>query len=144
MGYTEQETPLLIGLGASAISDAGTMYVQNIKEVEGWNEAVDAGRMPFFRGHAMTRSDMILRRHIHNIMCKGGTSWLQEEEQCPEMEETFRKLIPLREDGLVELQPFSVKVTRRGRPFLRNVGACFDARLAASSSGEKPVFSRTA
>lgn len=143
MGYTEKESPLLIGLGASAISDAGTMFVQNLKEVEAWSAAVDAGKIPFFRGHEMSRSDLVLRRHIHNIMCKGKTSWQNEEEQCEEMDQALKNLLPLQQDGLVEIHPFSVEVTELGKAFLRNIGACFDAKLHQANQ-QQSVFSRTA
>lgn len=143
MGYTEKETPLLIGLGASSISDAGTMMVQNLKEVEAWSAAVDAGKLPFFKGHELTEEDLVLRRHILNIMCKGKTSWYQETEQCEGQAAAIARLLPLQQDGLVELTPFEVKVTPAGKPFLRNIGACFDARLHHTQSSA-PVFSRTA
>jgi oxygen-independent coproporphyrinogen-3 oxidase len=132
MGYTEKESPLLIALGASSISDAGTMFVQNLKKVEDWTDAVNKGVFPFFRGHQLTGEDLILRKHILNIMCKGQTSWLHEEEQCDALEDAQKELIGLQHDGLVELKPFSVSVTPRGKQFLRNTGACFDARLRRS------------
>lgn len=132
MGYTEKESPLLIALGASSISDAGTMFIQNFKKVEEWAEAVNKGEFPFFRGHQLTREDLVLRNHILNIMCKGQTSWLNENEQCESIEEAQKELIGLQQDGLVELNSFSVQVTPKGKPFLRNAGACFDARLRRS------------
>jgi len=143
MGYTEQETSLLIGLGVSAISDAGTQFVQNEKTVEEWNEAVDKNQFPFFRGHQLTEEDLILRKHILNIMCKGETGWYNPFEQCPAIDHAVSRLQELADDGLVKLDPFSVCVTEKGKPFLRNIGMCFDERLQRAKPGEE-IFSRTA
>jgi oxygen-independent coproporphyrinogen-3 oxidase len=46
------------------------------------------------------------------------------------------------EDGLVELESDRLRVTPRGRFFLRNVCMPFDAYLAAPSP-DRPVYSRT-
>lgn len=143
MGYTEHETSLLIGLGVSAISDAGTMFVQNEKTLEKWNAAVDKNEFPFFRGHQLNEEDLILRKHILNIMCKGETSWYNPDEQCTAVDQAHVRLQELEADGLVELTPFSVKATKKGKPFLRNIGMCFDARLQQSKPQEQ-IFSRTA
>lgn len=143
MGYTEKESPLLIGLGASSISDAGTMFVQNEKKVEDWAAAVSEGKFPFFRGHGLTREDLVLRRHILNIMCKGHTSWLKEEEQCDALEDAQKALLDMQADGLVETGPFSVSVTPAGKQFLRNAGACFDARMHRARP-ESSLFSQSA
>lgn len=143
MGYTEKETSLLIGLGASSISDASTMLVQNYKKTEDWASAVDNGEFPFFRGHQLNREDLVLRKHILNIMCKGKTSWWNEDEQCEALVEAESELRQMEQDGLVELHPFGVTVTPKGKPFLRNAGACFDARLRRSRPKES-IFSQSA
>lgn len=142
MGYTEHDNSLLVGLGVSAISDAGTMLVQNEKTLEDWNQVIDGNKTPFFRGHQLDSEDIILRKHILNIMCKGKTSWAGMGEQCEELDNTIERLKILKEDGLVEMGPFSVSVTKKGRPFLRNIGLCFDARYHRSRPKEN-LFSRS-
>ena len=52
MGYTENQTDLLIGLGASAISDAKTAYAQNVKKVESYQADIRAKGQAVFRGHS--------------------------------------------------------------------------------------------
>ena len=46
------------------------------------------------------------------------------------------------DDGLVELASDGLRVTPRGRFFLRNVCMPFDAYLGAASP-DRPVYSRT-
>ena len=51
MGYTTSTSKLLIGLGASSISDAWGAYAQNEKKISEYKERVNAGRLPIFKGH---------------------------------------------------------------------------------------------
>ncbi|CAN5229637.1 oxygen-independent coproporphyrinogen III oxidase [soil metagenome] len=143
MGYTTRETKLLIGLGVSAISDAGTMYAQNRKKLEEWSADIEDGKSANFRGHTMTTEDTILRKHIMNIMCKGETSWKNPEDSVDYIKEAVSKLSALQEDKLVTISDSGTKLTLAGRPFLRNAGLCFDARQARSESGSR-IYSTTA
>lgn len=142
MGYTEKNTKLLIGLGVSAISDAGTFLMQNEKTLETWNKTIDENRFPIFRGHQLNEEDLVLRNHILNIMCKGETNWFAAENQVNVLDECTERLQALEADGLVEITPFKVTVTKAGRPFLRNIGMCFDARFHREKPKEQ-LFSHT-
>src|SRR5690606_7244159 len=64
MGYTASHTELLIGLGASSISDTGTAFMQNEKEVEAYQASVFSGKLPIFKGHILNSEDLLLRQHI--------------------------------------------------------------------------------
>lgn len=140
MGYTPRHTELLIGLGASSISDTGTSFMQNIKEVEAYEEAVFTGILPQLKGHELTEEDLIIRKHILNLMCRLSTSWT--EDVLPYFVDALIRLQPLEEDGLLEYSNRHIKVLEAGRPFLRNVAMCFDARLWEAQP-TTPVFSRS-
>jgi len=75
MGYTSQHTQLLIGLGVSSISDSLYAFAQNVKTVEEYLQLVNEGNLPVFKGHLLTSEDLIIRKHILDIMCKGETKW---------------------------------------------------------------------
>ncbi|WP_162052509.1 oxygen-independent coproporphyrinogen III oxidase [Pontibacter pamirensis] len=140
MGYTPRHTELLIGLGASSISDTGTAFMQNIKEVEAYEAAVATGQLPIFKGHELTQEDSRIRRHILNLMCRLHTSWSKTEEDY--FVDALVRLQPLAEDGFVECRKGYIQVLPAGRPFLRNIAMCLDARLWEA----KPttlVFSRS-
>ncbi len=143
MGYTTKESTLLIGLGVSAISDAGTMYAQNEKTLELWSEAISKNIKPVFRGHILTQEDKVLRKHIMNIMCKGETDWKKKENKTESIGEALFHLKQLQEDNLVELTDTSAKVTAAGKPFMRNAGLCFDVRHHRSQ-GKNSIYSTTA
>jgi len=129
MGYTNQHTQLLIGLGVSAISDSWYAFAQNVKTVEGYISTVNNNVIPVVKGHLLNDEDLVLRRHILNLMCKGATNWKGNPPYCDALFEGFERLKPMLEDGLVWLTPSEIKVTPAGKRFLRNICMALDARL---------------
>ncbi len=127
MGYTPRHTRLLIGLGASSISDTGTAFLQNVKEVEAYEEQIAADRLPILKGHVLTDEDRVLRKHIQRIMCNGRTQWCDAE--YPYLIDALDRLVPLVQDGLVRISDRSIEVRPAGEPFVRNIAMCLDARL---------------
>ncbi|WP_121812301.1 oxygen-independent coproporphyrinogen III oxidase [Mucilaginibacter kameinonensis] len=132
MGYTHQHTQLLIGLGVSSISDSQYAFAQNVKTVEEYLELVKNGELPVFKGHILTNDDMMIRRHIQDIMCTGQTTWNHHTEPCEPLLEGIERLQPLADDGLIELNSWGLKVTPTGKNFLRNICMAIDARLWAN------------
>lgn len=129
MGYTEQSSRVLIGLGVSAISDCWTAFAQNVKTVEEYLKIVNEGRIPAFKGHLLNHSDLVIRQHILNIMCKGFTSWIQPEMQDKVFLDAELRLLELANDGLIVLGQSELRVTTTGKRFLRNICMAIDARL---------------
>ena len=140
MGYTHHYTELMVSLGVSSISDTWNAFAQNLKTVEDYREAVEKRQFPVFKGHVLSASDQVLRRHILNIMCKGYTSWEDETDQCEELEQAIARTEELQQDGLVELEGQTLKVSETGKAFLRNICLCFDARYWAKTP-EAKIFS---
>ncbi len=141
MGYTEHQSPLLIGLGPSAISDTGTMLAQNTHKLEDWNKAIDNGRLPIVKGHVMSAEDMILKEHIFDIMCNGETSWNLDSRHPEYLDSLFDRLIEFHENEMIRLEGNHLKVLEKGRPFLRHIAHCFDAR-SARMKREKVTYSK--
>lgn len=128
MGYTPYFTELAIALGASSISDCWNAFVQNEKSIEAYQALVDQGKFPFVKGHLLNEEDVVLRGHILNIMCRNETIWYLPEFQCDALYEGLDRLAPLEADGLIRRYPFQLKVTPKGRPFIRNICLALDAR----------------
>lgn len=141
MGYTSRFVNPLIGLGVSSISDSWDMFVQNEKVVENYMARVDAGELPFFRGHQLNREDCILRRHILNLMTRFETSWDDPETYVNHLDNIGEGLAGFRKDRLLDFSQSRCHVTDEGRPFLRNICMAFDAHLARDTA--KKQFSRT-
>ena len=142
MGYAPRFVSPLIGLGVSSISDCSDAFVQNEKTLELYEERVARGELPIFRGHKLNNEDVILRRHILNLMTRFETSWETPEVYVPYLDSVAERLEPLEHDELVKLKGKTCEVTDVGRPFLRNICMAFDACLTRDNSTTQ-LFSRT-
>lgn len=134
MGYTTHAASDLLGLGVSAISRIGGCYAQNPRELPAWEAAIDEGRVPVWRGLAMSRDDVIRGDLIQSLMCQGEVDTRRIADRhgidfARYFADDLRALDALRADGLVEVDPAHVRATARGRPLLRLIAMCFDAHL---------------
>ncbi len=129
MGYTASKTKLMIGLGVSSISDSWYGFVQNIKDLEEYQRLVSNDVIPVFKGHLLTREDEIIRKHILNLMCGMETSWFNDQMLFPDLPIVLGRLDKMQQDGLIETHMRQLKVTEKGRPFVRNICMAFDLRL---------------
>ncbi len=141
MGYTDAFTRPLLGLGVSAIGDAGDAYAQNEKELQVYQERIARRELPLQRGHLLDAEDQVLRRHILNLMTRMETQW-RGEDYTEFLGSVPERLTEFAADGLLELSEDGCKVTEAGRPFLRNICMAFDARLVRRSP-DRPLFSKT-
>lgn len=127
-GYTTDAADALIGLGATAIGQLPKGYAQNAPEAAGYARAIESGQFATKRGLALTADDRIRGVIIERLMCDltvdlapyGGRETFTDE---------FARLLPLIDEGLVELAGDKVTVTEPGRPYLRLAAAAFDAYL---------------
>ena len=128
MGYTHQFTKLMIGLGVSSISDSWNAFAQNVKKVEDYQQLVALGKLPIFKGHFLTRTDLQMRQHILDVMCLGVTAFTNEELKQEDIQDTLNLLEKLSQDDLIEIKKNEIFVTKGGRRFLRNICLAFDRR----------------
>lgn len=140
MGYTHHYTELMIGLGASSISDTWNGFSQNLKTIEAYQEAVNKNEFPIFKGHILTGQDLIIRKHILNLMCHGETHWCTEAIHWDALQEGVKRLQELEHDGLVKIFPQSLIITEQGKAFLRNICLCLDSRYWEKTP-EAAIFS---
>ncbi|MDQ1089271.1 oxygen-independent coproporphyrinogen III oxidase [Siphonobacter sp. SORGH_AS_1065] len=133
MGYTTTRSEVMIGLGASSISDCWTAFAQNEKDIEAYIAKVSEGILPLIKGHALTDEDLTIRQQILNLMCRF------ESQGMPA---SLEMLEELRNDGLVTYSKERVVITERGRAFIRNICMAYDKKLKEQSNAER-LFSRT-
>lgn len=142
MGYTSFNTHLMVGLGASSISDSWFGFAQNVKNVEEYQNLVENDIIPLYRGHILTDEDQIIRRHILNLMCQFKTTWTAFKLYLPQMDDILGRLKELEEDGIVTVKENSLTITEKGRPFVRNVCMAFDLPLQKKKPNTR-LFSMT-
>ncbi|WP_395067120.1 oxygen-independent coproporphyrinogen III oxidase [Flavobacterium sp.] len=133
MGYTSSKTQLMIGLGVSSIGDSWYSFSQNEKTIEDYYKKLDQDELPVFRGHILTKEDLIIRKHILNLMCQFRTSWDKENTYFTELPGIINQLHEMEVDGLLTLSSTSITVTDKGKPFVRNICMAFDLRLTKNA-----------
>ena len=142
MGYSDSKTQVMIGLGVSAISDSWYSFAQNVKGVEEYQALVESNLLPVYRGHILTNEDLVIRKHILNLMCSLKTSWSNTELYFNEIPEVLSSLKEMELDELIIISADGLKVTEKGRPFVRNVCMAFDLLLQRKQP-ETQLFSMT-
>ncbi|MBC7655206.1 MAG: oxygen-independent coproporphyrinogen III oxidase [Oligoflexus sp.] len=140
MGYTHQYTELMIGLGVSSISDTWNGFAQNVKKVEDYLRLVNSYEIPVFKGHILNEEDLLMRKHILNLMCKNETHWDKQDLLNDNFKRSLNGLHDLEAEGLIKKDKNCIKVTKLGERFLRNICAVFDTRLHHKQI-EENVFS---
>lgn len=134
MGYTTSNSSLLIGLGASSISDIGTAYAQNSKEIVSWQRAVDQGHLATDKGLILSKEDLQRRRLIMDLSCKGEV----HIPACWHFTTAQNELLQqLQADGILEKNGFWLKLKPEGKIFTRNACSLFDAYLQAPDPAVK-------
>ena len=129
-GYTVDPASALIGFGASSIGSFDEGYIQNEPHLGRYKEAIKRGELPVARGIAVTDSERRTRAVIERLMCDFEVDLQEVADSTNCNSEIFLPALtvlePLIKDGLVEVDQFIVRATHEGRPYLRNIAACFD------------------
>ncbi len=138
MGYTDQRTDVLLGMGVSSISETPFSFHQNEKVLPLYEAALNEGRLPTLRGHILTEEDKVRREQILNLMTNFEVSFVNEAQEN-QSKEFLAEMI---KDELVEIKDHKLMVNEAGRPFLRNACAFFDERLKTKQPQTK-IFSQS-
>jgi oxygen-independent coproporphyrinogen-3 oxidase len=152
-GYSTQPECDLVGLGPSAIGRIGHTHAQNAKTVEAWQRAIDAGRFATVRGIALDADDLLRRRIIMDLMCRGRVDFAEIRAEFGidmpvHLAGELMRLAPLAAHDLVRLKDDAVEVTPAGWYVVRAVAMVFDRyaqapRAPSAGADEHPVrFSR--
>jgi oxygen-independent coproporphyrinogen-3 oxidase len=124
MGYTDQRTDLLLGLGVSAISETPFSFHQNEKVLNLYEQKLDKAQLPSLRGHILNEEDKEQRTKILKIMTQFEVELSEDEKN---QAQSF--LSEMIKDQLVEIQGNKLVVLEDGKAFLRNAALFFDKRL---------------
>jgi len=146
MGYATKPAPHMLAFGMSGIGDVCDRFVQNDADFGGWSDGIDAGGLPVVKGHKLNDDDKLRRFAILNLMCNLELPWSLTEQVygAPANEllgESLKALPPLITDGLAEMDDSGIRITDKGRYFVRNVAMILDAYLGKGKG--KPIFSKT-
>ena len=142
MGYSSSKTQLMIGLGVSSISDSWYSFAQNEKNIEDYYQLLEWNKLPVVKGHFLTNEDLIIRKHILNLMCQFETSWNNTSAYFEELPDVIIHLQEMQDDGLLTVENKTIRIHEKGKPFIRNICMAFDLRLKRKIP-ENQLFSMT-
>ncbi len=146
-GYTTKGGADLIGVGLTSIGEGKDYYAQNYKEMERYEEAIDAGRLPYHRGVELSRDDRIRKAVIMELMANFKLDIARIEKEFgidfkEYFEDALQALKEFEQEGLVTLNDKAIEVSPTGTLLIRNIVMPFDAYMSKHGEGKK-VFSKT-
>jgi oxygen-independent coproporphyrinogen-3 oxidase len=142
MGYNTSHTELLIGLGASSISDAKYAYAQNVKDIKEYEKAAMSKELDLVKGYFLSDEDVIVKRAILDITCRRELVFSDELKKYLPLG-IHEELQGMADEGIIRLTDKKLEVTDLGMIFLRNIAKLFDNKLRYAKSGEDNMFSKS-
>lgn len=136
-GYTDDPAPVLVGLGASAISRFPQGYAQMNAATSAWARAVQAGQFATARGHAFAGADRLRGRIIEALMCDFR---VRSAELVRDFGAAPARLQVLFAPVVARFAPFlaqdaeGLTIPPEGRPLTRMIAAAFDEYAMAKHS----------
>ena len=133
-GYTTWAECDLIGFGVSAISKVGNSYSQSVRTVNAYYQRLDQGLLPIERGFALSQDDLLRREIIMTLMCSAPVDIEAIERDHginfnSYFSHELRLLGQYEDAGLITIDPKAIRVTPKGRLFVRASGMVFDKYL---------------
>lgn len=145
-GYSTHGGTDLYAFGMSGISQVGKLYYQNTKDINAYYEALDDERWAVQKTRWLNEDDLLRRDVIMQLMCRTELPFAEVDERwgieaVDYFHEEIDRLDGLEADGLVERKPDRIKITSKGRLFLRNIAMVFDRYLHLKKS--EKTYSKT-
>ena len=120
-GFTDDDAPVLIGLGASAISCFPDLLVQNEKNAGHYRAMLEQDLVPCARGVRRSQDDRLRGDVIERLLCHGRA------RLAPQLwREAAANLRGFRERALVSLSDGELIIAPDGLPYARTIAASFD------------------
>jgi oxygen-independent coproporphyrinogen-3 oxidase len=120
-GFTEDQAPVLIGLGASAISSFPNLLVQNEKNTGRYRMMLSQDRLTANRGIIRTAEDQRRGAVIEALLCRG-----RARIDADLRAEALPLLQPYLDAGLCATDGEDLVILPEGLPYARSIAARFD------------------
>ena len=138
-GYSTHGGCDLVAFGVSSISAIDNVFAQNHKQIDDYQNAVDAGNLPVARGFELSDDDVLRQEVIKQLICHFELKFTDIETQFSinfkaYFVEELEQLKPMVDDGLVEVGENSIRVNLAGRLLIRRICMIFDAYINKSST----------
>lgn len=121
-GFTDDQAPVLIGLGASSISEFPDLFVQNEKNAGRYRMLTGADQLTGRKGVVRTADDRRRGTIITDLLCQG-----RAVVDADLLAANRSRLTPFIERGLVRIDGDTLHLLAGNEPYARSVAAVFDA-----------------
>ena len=121
-GFTDDSAEMLIGLGASAISQFPGLIAQNEKNAGRYRIRVSSGLLPATHGIVRDADDQRRGVIIEQLLCNG-----EAEVRDILVRDLLDRLHPFLERGLVTLECGRLRLPDYARPYARVIASLFDS-----------------
>ncbi len=137
-GYTTDEAPALIGLGASGIGSLPQGYIANDGDIRAYKQIVRQGSLATARGIAVSDDDKLRRTIIERLMCDLridlDAMGAAMDFDARQFDADIAALADMESDGLLIRDGRKIAMTDAGRPLVRAACARFDRYLKAGET----------
>jgi len=146
-GYTTRGGVDLVGIGVTSIGEGRDHYAQNYKGLLEYEAAIDAGKLPFWRGVELNKDDLIRKSVIMELMSNFRLDIKRVEIEFgidfnDYFTDAIRELQPMVDEGLVKISDKEITVSQTGTLVIRNIAMPFDAYMKKHADSKK-TFSKT-
>jgi len=146
-GYTTRGGVDLIGVGVTSIGEGRDHYAQNYKDLPEYEAAIDAGKLPFWRGVLLNEDDLIRKSVIMELMSNFRLDIKRVEIEFgidfnDYFADSIKELQPMVDEGLVQISDKEITVSQTGTLVIRNIAMPFDAYMKKHAESKK-TFSKT-
>jgi oxygen-independent coproporphyrinogen-3 oxidase len=146
-GYTTKGGANLVGIGLTSIGEGSRYYAQNTKDMKVYEEALDAGRLPFERGVNLSDDDFLRKAVIMELMANFSIDMKRvEQEHNIKFDEYFADALEALQEfveaDLLKIENQKISVSTTGTLLIRNIAMPFDAYMKKYAQSKKS-FSKT-
>lgn len=133
-GYSTNADCDMIAMGITAISRVGDNYSQNVRTINEYEERLNKGEIPVFRGIELEADDVLRREVINQLMCNNQLDIKEIEQEWHIDFSTYFKsalenLQQMADDGLLKIDENKISITTSGRLLARSICMQFDRYL---------------
>jgi len=143
-GYSTNANCDIIAMGITAIGRIGDNYSQNVRTIDEYENLLNEGIIPIFRGIELEDDDILRREIINQLMCNNKLDIKEIEKKWGIDFKTYFKssldnLQKMATDGLLEIEKSHLTITNTGRLLTRSICMQFDRYLKKKNNKQ---FSR--
>jgi len=145
-GYTTKAGAVMIGLGVTSIGEGEDFYAQNHRDLALYEQALDKGKLPVFRGIRLSLDDRIRKEVIMELMSNFRLDFSAIESKfsidfASYFASELQEIREFEDARLITIDKNGIELSQTGVMLIRNIVMPFDAYLKGVNTEKR--FSKT-